>query len=30
VDFGADPPPGDAALDKAIERLTQPQQKQAA
>jgi len=29
VDFGADPPAGDAALEKAIERLTQPQ-KQAA
>ena len=30
VDFGADPPAADAALDKAIERLSQPQQKQAA
>jgi carboxyl-terminal processing protease len=31
VDFGADPPAGDPALEKAIERLSQPQpQKQAA
>jgi hypothetical protein len=29
VDFGADPPAGDAALDKAIERLTTPAAKAA-
>ena len=29
VDFGADPPAGDAALDKAIERLTTPAKKAA-